>query len=79
MNSWVVQSIMQQLMSNLTEMTNKSSLSNDRGVPQVCNQFEVAHICRIEWHRMEDREVERNHNPRNQSNPECYNRCSMRI
>ena len=40
-----------------------SYLSNDRTVPQACNQFEAAHICRTEWHRMADLAVERNHNP----------------
>lgn len=50
------------------QMQEKNSLSNER-VPQVCSQFEVAHKCKIEWHRMEDPEVERSHNPINQKRP----------
>ena len=44
-------------------------------LPQACNQFEVAHICRIEWHQTEDPEVKMNHSPANQSKPvsECQN------
>ena len=57
-------------------MTKNSCISNNRGVPQVCNQFEVARICRIEWRRMEDLEVERNHNPRNKAT-KSYNGCGM--
>jgi len=53
-------------MSSSTDGRKNSSLSNERGVPQVCNQFEAARKCRIEWHQMEDLEVERNHNPINQ-------------
>jgi hypothetical protein len=39
--------------------------SKHRRLPQLCNQFEAAHICRTEWRQMADLEVERTHNPKN--------------
>jgi hypothetical protein len=52
-------------MSSLTSLTDVRE--GERLVlPKRCNQSEVVHLCKIEWHQMEDLEGERNYNPVNQ-------------